>query len=67
MTDEDRDTLPPEPPPSDWRQELASAAAAVQDEAGEMMHLLGRMYQRAAALGGALVRLGEAIAKVPPP
>jgi hypothetical protein len=31
------------------------------------MHLLSRMYQRAAALGGALVKLGEAISKVPPP
>lgn len=66
MTDHDRDTQPP-PMPSDWRQELASAAAQVQDEAGELMHLLSRMYQRAAALGGALVKLGEAISKVPPP
>lgn len=66
MSHDDRDTLPP-PPHDDWRQELTSALAAVQDEVGEMMHLFGRMYTRASTLGGALVRLGEAISRVPPP
>lgn len=65
MTDDDRDTLPP-PPPENWRQELISAVASVQDEAGELMHLFGRMYHRAASLGTALTRLGKAVSKVPP-
>lgn len=65
MDEEQRDTLPP-PAPVEWRQELSSALAGVQDEVGELMHLLGRMYARASSLGGALVRLGEAISKVPP-
>jgi hypothetical protein len=64
-TDDDRDTLPP-PPPGDWRQELISAVASVQDESGELMVLFGRMYTRAASLGAALARLGKAVSKVPP-
>lgn len=63
MTD-DRDTSPP-PPPGDWRQELNSALASVQDEAGELMHLFARSLARASGLGVSLVRLGKAIAKVP--
>lgn len=66
MTDDDRTTQPPPPPPENWRQELVSALADVQDEAGELMHLFGRMYARAAGLGTALARLGNAIRQVPP-
>ena len=66
MNDDDRDTMPPPPPPEDWRQELTSALAEVQDEAGELMHLFGRMYARAVSLGTSLARLGAAIRKVPP-
>lgn len=66
MNKDDRDTLPPPPAPSGDNQELISALADVQDEAGELMLLFGQMYARAASLGGALARLGATIRKAPP-